>query len=308
MQWKGKSTSTNVEDHRGQRSGGVGGGIGGLAGLLGGLLGATSSGGSTRKGCGLSGILGIVAIIAVIYLLGGNPLKYIGLLTGDTSGIPTTQETVIVDDGQTIDEEFVSVVLKSTEDVWTEQFKKMGRTYRKPTLVIFSGYDQSGCGAAQSATGPFYCPDDEKIYVDISFFNDMKTQLRAGGDFAYAYVIAHEVGHHVQKLLGTLEKANKDRSTGANSTSVRVELQADFYAGLWAHYSKDYFELSSEDIDEALNAANQIGDDRLQEKAQGHAVPDSFTHGTSKQRHDWFYKGYETGDIKRGDTFSATSL
>lgn len=184
----------------------------------------------------------------------------------------------------------------------------MGKTYRKPTLVLFTGYTTSTCGTAQSATGPFYCSEDEKIYVDLSFFHQMETQFRAGGDFAYAYVIAHEVGHHVQKLLGTLDQvhtlmARSNQRTG-NDLSVRLELQADFYAGVWANQTERLFQsLDSGDIDEALRAASAIGDDRLQEEAQGYSVPDSFTHGTSQQRHDWFYKGYRTGDITQGNTF-----
>ncbi|NDV56637.1 neutral zinc metallopeptidase [Bacteroides sp. 519] len=282
MQWKGRRGSANVDDRRGQ--------------------GRVPAG----KGCGL-GSIGTLVVIVIFWLMGGNPLQLLGLLenssgSGDyaQSYTPTAEEDSLA--------RFVSVVLADTEDVWDSVFKEMGRSYRKPTLVLFTGYTTSACGSAQSSTGPFYCSADETIYVDLSFFNQMATQLHAGGDFAYAYVIAHEVGHHVQKLLGTLDQVhtqmNNTNQKGANQLSVKLELQADFYAGLWANRTQSMFNsLDADDIDEALNAASAIGDDRLQQEAQGYTVPDSFTHGTSKQRHDWFYKGYRTGDINQGNTF-----
>jgi len=286
MKWQGRRGSGNIEDRRSQ-----GGGI--LSG---------------RRGCGIGGGIGTLLIILLFWLFGGNPLQIIGLLEDSNlneSGYtqqyaPTAEEDSLA--------RFVSVVLADTEDVWTNIFNQIGKTYNKPTLVLFTGYTNSGCGTAQSATGPFYCSLDEKIYVDLSFFNQMKTQLRAGGDFAYAYVIAHEVGHHVQKSLGTLDQINnqmdKSNQKYANELSVGLELQADFYAGVWANHTQSMFQsLDPDDIEEALNAASAIGDDRLQEEAQGYSVPDSFTHGTSQQRHDWFYKGFLTGDINQGNTF-----
>jgi predicted metalloprotease len=228
-----------------------------------------------------------------------------GLVSG--SGAQQTYTPSAADDEQA---QFVSVVLAETEDVWTDVFRQMGRTYRKPVLVIYDRYTTSGCGTAQSSTGPFYCPQDEKIYVDLSFFRQMDAQFHAGGDFAYAYVLAHEVGHHVQKLLGTLDQVNAVRARSSekvsNELSVRIELQADFYAGIWAYHTEKFKILDEGDIQEALNAAAAVGDDRLQEQAQGHVVPDAFTHGTSQQRYNWFYKGYKSGDMNQGDTFKGS--
>jgi len=293
MKWQDRRISTNVEDRRGQSSAG---------GLGGGMI----SGG----GCGLKGGLGILIIALIVWLLGGNPMQFLGML-GDVNdsgiSIGTGQDyTPSAEDDEMA--QFVEVVLADTEDVWSALFQQMGKTYRKPTLVLYTNYTSSACGTAQRSTGPFYCSADEKIYVDLSFFQEMKTKYKAGGDFAYAYVIAHEVGHHVQKLLGTLGQVNdamaRSGQKQANELSVRLELQADFYAGLWAHYTESMFHsLEAGDIDEALNAANAIGDDRLQEQAQGYTIPDSFTHGTSRQRHDWFYKGYRSGDLNQGNTF-----
>lgn len=293
MRWQGRRGSENVEDRR----------------SAGGRLGGLGSGGGGRRGCSLQGGVGIVVVAIIIWLMGGNPLQVLQMIGGDSSfstpeytqtSAPSTEEDDLA--------RFASVVLADTEEVWSATFKQMGLTYRKPTLVLFSGYTSSPCGAAQSSTGPFYCSLDEKIYLDLSFFKQMETQLRAGGDFAYAYVIAHEVGHHVQKLLGTLEQVHEQMGNSnkkrANALSVKLELQADFYAGYWAHHTQKMFNsLDADDIEEALNAANAIGDDRLQEQAQGYSVPDSFTHGTSKERHDWFYKGYRTGDFRQGNTF-----
>lgn len=283
MQWQGRRGSENVEDRRGQ-------------------------GGMSRRGCSVGGGLGTLVIVLIFWLMGGNPLQLIGLLNnGQTSGSEYTQEYVQTAESDSV-ARFVSVVLADTEDVWTSIFNQMGQSYRKPSLVIFNGYTTSACGTAQSATGPFYCSEDEKIYIDLSFFNQMSGQLQAGGDFAYAYVIAHEVGHHVQKLLGTLDQAHdlmsRTDQVGANQLSVRLELQADFYAGVWANHTESMFQsLEPGDIEEALNAATAIGDDKLQKESQGYSVPDSFTHGTSQQRHDWFYKGYRTGDVNQGNTF-----
>jgi predicted metalloprotease len=203
-------------------------------------------------------------------------------------------------------------VLANTEDVWTDLFRQTGRQYREPKLVLFSGEAESACGLAGAAIGPFYCPGDEKVYLDLSFLNELHTRFRAPGDFAEAYVIAHEVGHHLQRLLGTMDKvdAARGRLTEAenNQMSVRLELQADFLAGVWAHYARKKGVLETGDMEEALGAASAVGDDRLQKEAQGYAVPDSFTHGTSEQRIRWFRKGFDTGDIRQGDTFNARSL
>jgi predicted metalloprotease len=209
--------------------------------------------------------------------------------------------------------DFVSAVLGETEDVWSDVFARSGKTYRRPKLVLFSGMVQSACGTAETASGPFYCPGDEKVYLDMSFFNELSQKLGAPGDFAQAYVIAHEVGHHVQKQLGINQKVEEMQSRSsrarANELSVRLELQADFLAGVWAHYAQERMSiLEAGDLEEALNAASSVGDDRIQKQSQGYVVPDAFTHGTSEQRARWFRLGFETGDMARGDTFSANPL
>jgi predicted metalloprotease len=209
--------------------------------------------------------------------------------------------------------DFVAAVLGETEDVWRDVFARNGKVYREPKLVLFRGMAQSACGTAESAVGPFYCPGDEKVYLDMSFFRDLSQSIGAPGDFAQAYVIAHEIGHHVQDLLGINARvAAMQRRLGedrANELSVRLELQADFLAGVWAHHAQERMSiLEAGDLEEALNAASSIGDDRLQRRSQGYVVPDAFTHGTSEQRMRWFRLGYETGDIARGDTFAAENL
>lgn len=280
MKLTGRRRSSNVEDRR------------------------ASGGGRTAK-MGLGGLL-VAGLIT--WLLGGNPLSVLqnadlGAIVGgeQTEYVPTEREEKLA--------EFASQILAGTEDVWTELFKEMGRTYQPPRMVLFNGAVQSGCGGATSSTGPFYCSADQTVYIDLSFFDQMESQLRAGGDFAYAYVIAHEVGHHVQYLLGILDQVQQQRARTsekeANRLTVRLELQADFLAGIWAHYDdKRFGSLEDGDIEEGLNAATSIGDDRLQMEAQGYTVPDSFTHGTSKQRMTWLKKGYQTGDLSRGDSFS----
>jgi len=208
--------------------------------------------------------------------------------------------------------QFVTHVLGDTEDVWSELFRRSGKRYIEPKLVLFTDQVRSGCGLAGAAVGPFYCPGDQKVYIDLSFYQELKSRFRAPGDFAQAYVIAHEIGHHVQNLLGVMDRAksgpNGMRRETANQLSVRLELQADFLAGVWAHYAQARGIVEPGDIDEALRAASAIGDDRLQRESQGYVVPDSFTHGTSEQRSRWFRKGFETGDIRQGDTFSAPTL
>jgi predicted metalloprotease len=208
--------------------------------------------------------------------------------------------------------QFVRVVLASTEDVWTDIMRQNGQQYRKPKLVLYTGQVESACGTADAAVGPFYCPGDEKVYLDLSFFQELKQRFRAPGDFAQAYVIAHEVGHHVQNLLGTMDRVDRSQrrlsKAEANQISVRLELQADFLAGVWAHYAQAKGILEPGDIEEALGAASAVGDDRLQKAAQGYVVPDSFTHGSSEQRMRWFRRGLESGDIRQGDTFSTSNV
>ena len=279
MLWEGRRGSSNIEDRRG---------IGG-------------------RGIAVGGGIGSVIIGLIIYLLGGNPSQ---VMEPGASNAPQTQAEKQADDREA---QFVSVVLADTEDIWSKLFTQMNKQYSDPTLVMFNDATQSGCGFASSATGPFYCPSDEKVYLDLSFFREMRDRFNAAGDFAEAYVIAHEVGHHVQNLLGITNKVDGMRGrvdeTQMNKLSVKLELQADFLAGVWAHYEQSLKNvIQPGDIEEALNAANAIGDDRLQKEAQGYVVPDSFTHGTSEQRMYWFKKGYETGDINQGDTFNDPSL
>jgi hypothetical protein len=284
MKWIGRRQSGNVDDRRG-RSGGGG------FGIPGGLF--------TKGG------IGVVIILVVISLITGqNPLALLQQIDGGGSTVPTEQSYTPTASEQEL-AGFVRVVLADTEDVWNKQFSD----YREPTLVMFTDYVQSACGNASSATGPFYCPADEKVYIDLSFYSDLKNKFGAPGDFAQAYVIAHEVGHHIQHLMGISDKVHAMRSKQSeaeiNEMSVRLELQADFLAGMWAHYADQMNEiLDPGDIEEALTAASAIGDDRLQQQTQGRVTPDSFTHGTSAQRMKWFKKGYETGDMKQGDTFS----
>lgn len=279
MKWKGRNKSTNVEDRRGS-----GLGMGGKSIIGGGF--------------------GIVALI-IYMLFGGNP----GDILNQTAVINPSAGPAYT---QTAEEqalaEFVSVVLADTEYVWEDIFAGENRQYQKPTLVLYSDYVQSACGTAGSSTGPFYCPGDSKVYVDLSFYKQLQTTFNAPGDFAMAYVIAHEVGHHVQNQLGVMAevqqaqaRVNKD---DANELSVRLELQADYLAGVWAHYAENMNILESGDIEEAMNAASAVGDDRIQKQSQGYVVPDSFTHGTSEQRMRWFMKGFETGDLSQWDTFS----
>jgi uncharacterized protein len=274
MRWLGRRSSGNVQDRRG-------------------------SGGMIAMGGGL----GTVVLIVLSLIMGKNPMDLINSATG-----PQTEQTVSPEQDEQV--KFVSVVLADTEDVWNKLFKDhLNQDYEEPTLVIFSGQVQSGCGFASAATGPFYCPSDRKVYIDLTFYDELKSRFNAPGDFAMAYVVAHEVGHHVQNLLGISEKVRARQSQlsekEANELSVRLELQADFFAGVWAHHAQEMKNiLESGDIEEALNAANAIGDDRLQMESQGRVVPDAFTHGTSKQRMYWFKKGFDTGDLSQGDTFT----
>lgn len=280
MKFKGRRQSSNVEDLR--------------------------SGGGSRSIGFKGGIVGTLAIALVIYLLGGNPLEVLNLMNAGDQQVGTEAPLSAKDMEMG---EFVSVVLADTEDVWNQQFAKMGYQYREPKLVLFRSAVQSACGYAQSATGPFYCPGDEKVYLDLDFLETLQERLGAEGDFAVAYIIAHEVGHHVQKLLGTMEILNDARARRVNEKTlneltVRLELQADFLAGVWVHHAQKMFDiLEAGDLEEALNAASAVGDDRIQMKQQGYVVPDSFTHGTSAQRKNWLKKGIQTGDYNQGNTF-----
>lgn len=283
MRLDGRRQSSNIDDRRG-RSG---------------------------RGMAVGGGIGAVIIAALIaWISGGNPLDVVmqnagTLMGGDTSTqqayTPTAEEEELA--------QFTSTILAGTEDVWTEQFQKMGRTYEPPKLVLFTGSVQSGCGGASSSMGPFYCSADQCVYIDLSFLRDMRKTLGAGGDFAYAYVVAHEVGHAVQDQLGILDSAHEQMSrvseSEANKISVRLELQADYLAGMWAHHDNMMFNsIEPGDVDEALDAALKIGDDYLQKKAQGYAVPESFNHGTSEQRSRWLRKGIVNGTINGADTFT----
>ena len=278
MLWRGRRESSNVDDRRGIGGGGIA--VGG-------------------------GILGVIALL-VNFLLGGDGSTQLPL---PNQNEPLSAEQQAKQDSQA---KFVKVVLAETEDVWNQVLPQAGINFAEPNLVLFSGSTQSACGFASSASGPFYCPGDQKVYIDLSFYSDLQNRFGAPGDFAMAYVIAHEVGHHIQNLMGYTDKMAGIRQQVSeeeyNKYSVRLELQADFFAGVWANHIKGKGLLEGGDFEEAMNAANAIGDDRLQKQAQGHVVPESFTHGTSAQRMFWFRKGYETGDIRQGDTFSATEL
>ncbi len=301
MRWKGRRQSSNVEDRRGQ-SGGFGRG------------GMTRGPGIRipvgRSGGGLSGIIVLVVLYFLLRSCGIDPLEILagggGQMTAPGGGGQVTQSQPRSDDEAA---QFAGVVLAETEDVWNGIFQSQGFDYSEPTMVLFSGQVRSACGFASAASGPFYCPGDRKLYLDLNFFNQLDRQFGASGDFAQAYVIAHEVGHHVQNLVGVLPRFNEMRQSmsqsEANAMSVRVELQADCFAGIWAHYTDQKGLLEAGDIEEALNAAHQIGDDTLQRRTQGYVVPDSFNHGTSAQRSEWFARGYENGRMADCDTFNS---
>jgi len=308
MKWRGRQRSTNVEDRRGA-GGGLGGGFnpfGRTAGTGGPRIQIPTGGG------GIGGI-GLVIVIALIGMavFGINPLALLGgnVVPGGGAGTgSSTQGQPLPEAGQDELADFVAVVMKETENLWTEVFAQSGDTYAPPVLILFSGQTEGGCGVADARTGPFYCPVDQRVYIDLSFYEQLRRQFGAPGDFAQAYVLAHEVGHHVQNLTGVLPEFNRARAamseTEANAYSVRVELQADCYAGVWANFVGQANLLESGDIEEAINAANQIGDDTLQERMQGFAVPKTFNHGTSAQRKAWFQRGYSTADVGQCDTFS----
>jgi uncharacterized protein len=282
MRWQGGRQSKNVDDRRGM------------------------SGGQVAVG---GGIIGIIALI-FNFLLGGEiDTSQLPQMPGTQESRPMSQAEQQKDDERAA---FVKTVLANTEDVWNDVFARSGNKYQEPTLVLFRDVVQSGCGNASAASGPFYCPGDYKLYIDLSFYEALQKRFNAPGDFAMAYVVAHEVGHHIQTLMGTSKQMARLRGQVSkqeyNEYSVRMELQADFLAGVWAHYVKGQGLLEEGDIEEALGAANAIGDDNLQRQSQGYVVPESFTHGTSRQRMYWFKKGFTTGDISQGDTFNATRL
>ena len=265
-------------------------------------------GGSGGKIAGIGGIGGLIIVALIVWLAGGDPIS---VLTDSSGYSPSNQiySSTLSPEKEQEYAEFAGKILAGTEDVWSQQFKRMGLTYREPKMVLYTGAVTSGCGNATASVGPFYCSADQTIYLDLSFFEQMEKEMGAGGDFACAYVIAHEVGHHVQYLLGTLDEAHAAMSettkNEANKLSVRTELQADFYAGVWAHQDNKLFNsLEPGDIEEGLNAASKIGDDYLQKQAQGYAVPETFNHGRSDQRVRWLKKGITTGDMRYGDTFS----
>ena len=286
MDIRGRRQSGNIEDRRGMRP--------------------------VRTGVGLS--LGGVLLLVVLSLLGINPLPFLGVATQAPEAQMQQGEQPYQESPQEASlRELTAVVLADTEDTWNAILPQYGMQYVEPTLVLFDGLVQSGCGTAESATGPFYCPPDQKVYIDMSFYNDLSQRLGAPGDFAQAYVIAHEVGHHVQNLVGTAEKVHAAQQRAgkveANELSVRMELQADCYAGVWAHHAARSRQLlEAGDVEEGLNAASAIGDDRLQRMSQGHVVPDAFTHGSSEQRVRWFRTGLEAGTLEACDTFSSRRL
>jgi len=291
MRWEGNRESQNVEDARGLGGGG---------------------GGGFRIGGGGLSIGSIVIALIAGWIFGINPLALLGMMESGGSA-QVAQQPAAAPPASDAQARFVSTVLGDTEDVWRAKFKQAGSTYREPKLVLFSGSYPTACGRGQAAMGPFYCPADEKVYIDLRFYDVMKSRLGAPGDFAQAYVIAHEVGHHVQKLMGISDQVDSARrrmsETQYNAISVRVELQADCFAGIWAHDAQASRQIIEQgDVEEALNAATQIGDDTLQRKSQGAVVPESFTHGSSAQRVTWFKRGLQTGSIAQCDTFEARQL
>ena len=322
MRWRGERESTNVEDRRGEGGGGFG--------FPGGTIRFPSGGGGGGGGGGI-GIIGLLIILGLMFFFGVDPRVILQGGGGGGGDIPNIQlpqqrpdatntprqQGPDIQRPQSANEDdlkkFVSVVLAETEDVWGNLFKQYGESYSDPTLVLFSNGVRSACGMAVSAMGPFYCPADEKVYIDLSFYRELRDRFKAPGDAAQAYVIAHEVGHHVQKLLGIMDQVEAARQRmsqrAGNALQVRVELQADCFAGVWANKAqeaKNIFEPG--DIEQALNAASAIGDDRIQRQTQGYVVPDSFTHGSSAQRVRWFRKGFDTGNLQSCDTFNADDL
>ena len=281
MRWRGERQSSNIEDRRGL----------------------------TPK-IAVGGGLGTLVVIIIALLFGADPRQLLEQVPNSPTSEVQSSRPVNAEEEEL--KQFVSVVLAKSEDVWNDVFRQNGRQYREPTLVLFSDQVRSACGMAGAAVGPFYCPADEKVYIDLAFYEELRRRFQAPGDFAQAYVVAHEVGHHVQNLLGISDRVDAMRGrvseAETNRLSVRLELQADFFAGVFARYVQNQGMLEAGDIEEALRAASAVGDDTIQRRTTGYIVPDSFTHGTSEQRLRWFKKGYETGDMRQGDTFSATNL
>lgn len=285
MRWQGRRSSTNVEDARGRRVSGGGAGLGTILNLVARMFGI--------KGVAVLAVLGVIGwqmgLIDPAALMGGGQMQEVGYQ-------PTAEEEQLF--------QFVAVVLADTEDTWSREFNRLGRRYIEPELVVYRGRYPTGCGMGDARMGPFYCPADQKVYIDLGFYNELERQFEAPGDFAQAYVIAHEVGHHVQNLLGISSKVSAMRGRpDYNQYSVRLELQADYLAGVWAHHNQRYLDLG--DIEEAMRAANQIGDDAIQARNQGRVMPHAFTHGTSEQRMRWFRRGLESGRLEDGDTFES---
>lgn len=282
MRWRGERQSSNIEDRRGMGAGKI----------------------------AVGGGLGTVLLLIIALIFGADPRQLLEQLPAQPSAEVQSSRPLNPEEEEL--KQFVGVVLAKSEDVWHNLFQQNGRQYREPTLVLFTDRVDSACGRAGAAVGPFYCPGDEKVYIDLSFYEELRRQFNAPGDFAQAYVIAHEVGHHVQHLLGISDRVDAMRGrvseVEANQLSVRLELQADFFAGVFARYVKDQGVLEPGDIEEALKAASEIGDDKMQRRQSGYVVPDSFTHGSSEQRLRWFKRGYDTGDIRQGDTFNARDL
>ncbi|MDI7860926.1 zinc metallopeptidase [Rhizobiaceae bacterium n13] len=307
MEWKGRRQSDNVEDRRGQARGP--GGFG--RDPLGRGMGFPRGGMRRASGGGIGTIILLVVVFFILKAMGIDLMQVLDQGGMPGGGTGTEQTETVAEGGTAASDEmtqFVRTVLAETEDTWSGIFKASGETYPPPTLVLFSGAVRSACGTASSASGPFYCPLDKKVYLDTDFFRELEQRFGASGDFAQAYVIAHEVGHHIQNLIGVLPKFNEARQRmsqdEANAMSVRVELQADCFAGVWGRFTEQKGILSAGDLEEALNAAQQIGDDTLQKRTQGYVVPESFNHGTSAQRMKWFKRGFDTGDINACDTFS----
>jgi predicted metalloprotease len=306
MRWQGRRQSTNIEDRRGQQAG-IPGGFGGGMGPRMRLPGGMRAGG----GLGGGGLIVVIIIVVIAMFAGINPVD---LLTGGGSSSLGPGSRQSGEMGTPTDEagQFVAAVLADTEDAWTGIFAAEGARYEPPTLVLFSGSTSSACGYANAAVGPFYCAPDRKVYIDLAFYDELRTRFDAPGDFAEAYVIAHEIGHHIQNVLGTLPEVSRARERAgeaeSNRLSVRLELQADCYAGMWAHSAEGRGILEVGDIDEALNAAAQIGDDALQMRTQGYVVPESFNHGSSEQRSRWFRRGYTEGELAACDTFSVQDV
>jgi predicted metalloprotease len=280
MKWEGRRKSDNLEDRRGM--------------------------GTTGKVVAGGGALGIIFLLVQLFLGGDSAQVAQALESQLNQGASTNQQAAPLTQEEKVVGDFVSTILASTEDTWQKLFQQKGMTYREPKMILFKDVTQSACGGASGSTGPFYCPGDETLYMDMSFFNTLRSRFGAeGGDFAIAYVIAHEVGHHVQHQLGVLEKTHnirrQMREAQGNQVQVATELQADFFAGVWAHYEQKYLEPG--DVEEAINAAAAVGDDNIQSKTQGYTRPETYTHGTSKQRMEWFTRGFKTGDFGAGDTF-----